>query len=153
MASCKLRHYIEAHKVRVTTDRGLGDLFRNLEASARIAKCATELSGYNVTFEPRITQILGLGRLHSRLDMAFGATPASHGDYLDHPLLWCVVSCGRWRCNNYYIAHRPQIQICHASLFCTRIRQMHEQYSRIRSHHPRTPQAMGPRGDNVHSQN
>jgi hypothetical protein len=39
----------------VTSDRGLGDLFRNPEASARIAKWASELSGYNITFEPRTT--------------------------------------------------------------------------------------------------
>jgi hypothetical protein len=55
MASRKLRHYFEAHKVRVTSDRGLGDLFRNSEASARIAKWVAELSGYNITFEPRTT--------------------------------------------------------------------------------------------------
>jgi hypothetical protein len=53
MASCKLRHYFEAHKVRVTSDRGLGELFRNPEASPRIAKWAAELSSYNITFEPR----------------------------------------------------------------------------------------------------
>jgi hypothetical protein len=29
MASSKLRHYFEAFKVRVTSDRGLGELFRN----------------------------------------------------------------------------------------------------------------------------
>jgi hypothetical protein len=34
MASRKLRHYFEAFKVRVTSDRGLGVLFRNPEASA-----------------------------------------------------------------------------------------------------------------------
>jgi hypothetical protein len=55
MASCKLRHYFEAFKVRVTTDRGLGKLFRNLEASVRIAKWAAELSEYHITFEPRTT--------------------------------------------------------------------------------------------------
>jgi hypothetical protein len=55
MASRKLRHYFEAHKVRVTSDRGLGDLFRNLEEFARIAKWVAELSGYNNTFEPRTT--------------------------------------------------------------------------------------------------
>jgi hypothetical protein len=48
-----LRHYFEAFKVRVTSDRGLGELFRNPEASVRIAKWATELSGYHITFEPR----------------------------------------------------------------------------------------------------
>jgi hypothetical protein len=55
MASRKLRHYFEAFKVRVTSDRGLGELIRNPEASARIAKWAAELSGYNITFDPRTT--------------------------------------------------------------------------------------------------
>jgi ribonuclease HI len=55
MASCKLRHYFEAFKVRVTSDRGLGELFRNPETSVRIAKWAAKLSGYHITFEPRTT--------------------------------------------------------------------------------------------------
>jgi hypothetical protein len=55
MASRKLRHYFEAFKVWVTSNRGLGELFRNPEASARIAKWAAELSGYHITFEPRTT--------------------------------------------------------------------------------------------------
>jgi ribonuclease HI len=53
MASHMLRHYFEAFKVRVTSDRGLGELFRNSEASVQIAKWAAELSGYHITFEPR----------------------------------------------------------------------------------------------------
>jgi hypothetical protein len=53
MASRKLRHYFKAFKVRVTSDRGLGELFRYPEASVRIAKWAAELSGYHITFEPR----------------------------------------------------------------------------------------------------
>jgi hypothetical protein len=53
MASRKLRHYFEAFKVRVTSDRGLSDLFKNPEASVRIAKWAAELSGYHITLEPR----------------------------------------------------------------------------------------------------
>jgi hypothetical protein len=55
MASRKLRHYFEAFKVRVTSDRGLGELFRNPEASVRIAKWAAKLSGYHITFEPKTT--------------------------------------------------------------------------------------------------
>jgi ribonuclease HI len=55
MALRKLRHYFEAFKVRVTSDRGLGELFRNPEASIRIAKWAAELFGYHITFEPRTT--------------------------------------------------------------------------------------------------
>jgi ribonuclease HI len=53
MASRKLRHYFEAFKVWVTSDRGLGELFRNPETSVWIAKWAAELSGYHITFEPR----------------------------------------------------------------------------------------------------
>jgi ribonuclease HI len=53
MASRKLRHYFEAFKVRVTSYRGLGELFRNPEASVRIAKWAAKLSRYHITFEPR----------------------------------------------------------------------------------------------------
>jgi ribonuclease HI len=55
MASRKLRHYFEAFKVRVTSDRGLGELFCNSEASVWIAKWAAELSGYHIVFEPRTT--------------------------------------------------------------------------------------------------
>jgi ribonuclease HI len=55
MASCKLRHYFEAFMVRVTSDRGLGELFRNPEASVRITKWAAELSGYHITFDPKTT--------------------------------------------------------------------------------------------------
>jgi hypothetical protein len=54
MASRKLRHYFEAFKVWVTTDRGLSELFRNPETSVRIAKWAAKLSEYHITFEPRI---------------------------------------------------------------------------------------------------
>jgi hypothetical protein len=53
MASRKLRHYFEAFKVWVTSDRGLSELFRNPEACVRITKWAVELSGYHITFEPR----------------------------------------------------------------------------------------------------
>jgi ribonuclease HI len=55
IASRKLHHYFEAFKVWVTSDRGLGELFRNPEASVRIAKWAAELCGYHITFEPRTT--------------------------------------------------------------------------------------------------
>jgi ribonuclease HI len=39
--------------VRVTSDRGLGELFRNPEVLVRIAKWAAELSKCHITFEPR----------------------------------------------------------------------------------------------------
>jgi hypothetical protein len=56
MATRKLRHYFEAHKVTVLTDQPLNDLFINKEASSRIAKWATELfelSEHTIDFEKR----------------------------------------------------------------------------------------------------
>ena len=38
MASRKLRHYFEGHKIVAITDQPLHDLFHNREASARISK-------------------------------------------------------------------------------------------------------------------
>jgi hypothetical protein len=53
MATQKLRHYFEAHKVTVLTDQPLNDLFINKEASSRIAKWATELSEHTIDFGKR----------------------------------------------------------------------------------------------------
>lgn len=38
MASHKLCHYFEVHKIRVLTDRSLNDIFKNLQDSVRISK-------------------------------------------------------------------------------------------------------------------
>jgi glucose-6-phosphate-specific signal transduction histidine kinase len=38
MATRKLRHYFEAHKIKVLTELSLSDIYSNLEAFARIGK-------------------------------------------------------------------------------------------------------------------
>jgi hypothetical protein len=53
MATRKLRHYFEAHKVTVLTDQPLNDLFINKEALSRIAKWATELFEHTIDFGKR----------------------------------------------------------------------------------------------------
>jgi ribonuclease HI len=53
MATRKLRHYFEAHKVTVLTDQPLNDLFINKEASSKIAKWAMELSEHTIDFGKR----------------------------------------------------------------------------------------------------
>jgi ribonuclease HI len=53
MATRKLKHYFEAHKVIVLTDQPLNDLFINKKASSRIAKWTTELSEHTIDFEER----------------------------------------------------------------------------------------------------
>jgi ribonuclease HI len=53
MATRKLRHYFEAHKVTVLTDQPLNDLFINKEASSKIAKWAIELFEHTIEFGKR----------------------------------------------------------------------------------------------------
>jgi hypothetical protein len=53
MATRKLRHYFQGHKIRVITNQPLNDLFANKEASTRIIKWGAELSEYTVDFERR----------------------------------------------------------------------------------------------------
>jgi ribonuclease HI len=53
MATRKLGHYFEAHKVTVLMDQPLNDLFINKEASSRIDKWATELSEHTMDFGKR----------------------------------------------------------------------------------------------------
>jgi ribonuclease HI len=55
MATRKLRHYFESHRIRVITNQPLNDLFTNKEASTRIIKWAAELSEYTVDLERRCT--------------------------------------------------------------------------------------------------
>jgi ribonuclease HI/transposase InsO family protein len=53
MATRKLRHYFEAHRVTVLTDQPLKNLFINKEASSRIAKWVTELFEHTIDFGKR----------------------------------------------------------------------------------------------------
>jgi hypothetical protein len=51
MCSRKLRHYFEAHTIRVLTNQPLHDIFGNKDSSGYIGKWATELSEYVIKFE------------------------------------------------------------------------------------------------------
>jgi hypothetical protein len=51
MSARKLRHYFEAHTIKVLTNQPLNDIFDNRDSSERISKWAMELSEYIVDFE------------------------------------------------------------------------------------------------------
>jgi hypothetical protein len=53
MATRKLRHYFEGHRIKVITKQPLNYLFKNKKASTRIIKWGTELLEYIVDFERR----------------------------------------------------------------------------------------------------
>jgi hypothetical protein len=154
MASRKLRHYFEAFKVRVTSDRGLGELFRNPEASVRIAKWAAELSGYHITFEPRTaikSQVLADFIVDWTGPITQPDAPAEK--------VWTIhfnrrmVPCGGRRSYSHHITHRGQAQIRSTPQLCFGVRQMHQQCSGVRSCHPRPSQATGTWCHYMHNQN
>jgi hypothetical protein len=51
MSTRKLRHYFEAHRVRVLTNQWLNNIFRNRDSSGRIGKWAMELAEHVIDFE------------------------------------------------------------------------------------------------------
>jgi hypothetical protein len=53
MSSRKLRHYFEAHIIKVLTNQPLNDIFGNRDSSKKISKWAMELSEYVIDFEKR----------------------------------------------------------------------------------------------------
>ena len=53
MASRKLKHYFQAHRIKVLLAQPLEELFRNSKAISRIRKWATELNKFIVDFEDR----------------------------------------------------------------------------------------------------
>jgi hypothetical protein len=53
IASRKLRHYFENHKITVVTDFSLGDILYNRDATGCISKWVVELAALNVDFTPR----------------------------------------------------------------------------------------------------
>ena len=53
MASRKLKHYFQAHKIKVISAQPLEALFKNSEAIGRVGKWAAELNEYFIDFEHR----------------------------------------------------------------------------------------------------
>jgi hypothetical protein len=112
MESHKPHHYFVAFKVRVTSDRGLGELFRNPEAYVQIAKWAAELSGYHITFEPR-TAI----KLQVLADFIVDWTRPTQQQEEPLEKVWTIHCDGAWchaggrRSCNYHVTHRHQAQI------------------------------------------
>ncbi|XP_072146516.1 uncharacterized protein [Setaria viridis] len=49
----KLLYYFERHPIMVVTSAPLGEIIQNRDASSRVAKWATELLGYQISYVPR----------------------------------------------------------------------------------------------------
>jgi hypothetical protein len=53
ITSHKLSHYFQAHQIEVHTSSTLGEILNNREATEKIAKCAIELSMYDIVYKLR----------------------------------------------------------------------------------------------------
>jgi hypothetical protein len=51
MSAHKLRHYFEAHTIKVSTNQPLNDIFGNRDSSERISKWVIELSEHVIDFK------------------------------------------------------------------------------------------------------
>jgi hypothetical protein len=70
MSSQKLRHYFEAHTIKVLTNQPMNDIFGNRDSSKRISKWAMELSEYIVDFKKRSTIVTSFSWFCGRMDGA-----------------------------------------------------------------------------------
>ena len=53
--SRKLRHYFQAHKIKVASSYPLGDILHNKDANGRVIKWSVELGAFSIEFMPRST--------------------------------------------------------------------------------------------------
>ena len=53
ITSRKLRHYFQAHKIKVASSYLLGDTLHNKDANGRVVKWSVELGAFTIEFAPR----------------------------------------------------------------------------------------------------
>ena len=51
----KLRHYFQAHKIKVPSSYPLGNILHNKDANGRVVKWLVELGAFTIEFTPRST--------------------------------------------------------------------------------------------------
>jgi hypothetical protein len=91
MCSRKLRHYFEAHTIRVLMNQPLHGIFGNKDGSRHIRKWVTELSEYIINFERRNT-------IKSQILVDFVAERTEHQSQVDivQESPWLVHYDGAW---------------------------------------------------------
>ena len=52
ITSRKLRHYFQAHKIKVASSYLLGDILHNRDANGRVIKWSVELGAFTIEFTP-----------------------------------------------------------------------------------------------------
>ena len=55
ITSRELRHYFQAHKIKVASSYPLGDILHNKDANSQVVKWSVELGAFSIEFTPRST--------------------------------------------------------------------------------------------------
>jgi hypothetical protein len=55
ITSRKLRHYFQAHKIKVASSYPLGDILHNKDVNGRVIKWSVELGVFSIEFTPQST--------------------------------------------------------------------------------------------------
>jgi hypothetical protein len=93
MSARKLRHYFEAHTIKVLTNQPLNDIFGNRGSSGRISKWAMELSEHVVDFKKS-------SAIKPQVLADFVAEWTEPGSAIEGAVLespWLVCCDGAWR--------------------------------------------------------
>ena len=100
MASRKVKHYFQAHRIKVLSAQPLEALFRNSEAIDRIGKWATELNEFVVDFEHRSAI-----KSQALADFIADWTPAAYDTTIQFKEpIWTMHYDGAWGMNGAGIA-------------------------------------------------
>jgi hypothetical protein len=143
MSIRKLRHYFEAHTIKVLTDQPLNDIFGNRDSSDRISKWPMGLSEYVVDFKKKRSAI------KSQILANFVAEWTEHGSLIEGivPESPWLVYCDRAWGSTTVIEISPfGVTSVHQQS-----KQIHQQYSRIQSHFVGPSQAKSHQSSNMHS--
>jgi len=113
MASRKLKHYFQAHKITIPSSFPLDNIFKNPKAIGQIGKWATEINDFAIEF-------IGRNAIKSQALADFLAdwTPR-HSQYsrsyrtnMDSAHRRSMGISGSWNCDNLNLVARLQTQIC-----------------------------------------
>ena len=112
MTSRKLKHYFQAHRIKVLSAQPLEALFRNNKAIGRIRKWATELNEFVVDFKHR-----SVIKSQALVDFIADWTPTAYDTTIqfEEPI-WIVHCDGAWGMKGAGIAVLPKgPKLCYAA--------------------------------------
>jgi hypothetical protein len=108
-----LKHYFQAHKIRVLTNYPLKEVLQSCKTTERLEKWAAELYQHFIEFEKRTlikSQVLAD---YSRLDTLSKFTRRKEATRTNNILQWRMGLRRGWSSYNNYLTFRHKDEICY----------------------------------------